>query len=158
MTTALQARQAVRSRVETDANRPLDAGGVQIPLSWQNESYALPDNPAPFVHIEFDNDGPDGRGPTAFGGGQGQNLYRNRASVVAYVFVPKDEGLDEADSIAEQVATLFRSYRDSTISCSSAHTYPGGNGADIKPPGLDSEVGNYFYAIAEASLHFDLIG
>jgi hypothetical protein len=117
----------------------------------------LPDIPAPFVHIEFDNDGP-GNGPTAFGGGRGQNLYRNQASVVAYVFVPKGEGLNEADSIAEQVAALFRSYRDTTISCSSAHAYPGGNGADIKPPGLDSEVGNYFYAIAEASLNFDQIG
>lgn len=158
MTTALQARQAVKARVEDAANRPVDAAGVQIPISWPSENYPLPDIPAPFVHIEFDNDGPDGRGPTAFGGGQGQNLYRNRASVTAYVFVPKGEGLDEADSIAEQVATLFRSYRDSTISCSSAHTYPGGNGADIKPPGLDSEVGNYFYAIAEASLTFDLVG
>lgn len=156
MTTVAQAYAAVRSRLE--ANVPTDSGSQPVPLRWQNEAAALPATPAPFVYVEFDNDGSPTRGPAAYGAGRGNNLYRNEATIAAYVFVPRGEGIEEAQSIAEQIAALFRSHRDNDISCFRATVYPGGNGADIRPPGLDSEVGNYFYAIAEVDLHFDQLG
>lgn len=148
MTTVSQARAAVRSRIEANI--------TSVPLRWQNEDGGpLPDEPAPFVYAEFNTE----RGSIAgFGGGRGNNLYRNPARIEAYVFVPKGEGLDRAESIAEQIATLFRSYRDQHISCFDASVYPGGDGAELTPPGLSSEVGNYFWAACEVSLHFDQIG
>lgn len=149
MTTATQAFTVIRTRLE--ANQPSGLG-----LRWQNEDgEALPDTPAPFAYIEFLTD------PAflaSFGGGRSANRYRNRARITAYVFVPRGQGLTVATDYAEQVATVFRSYRDADISCFDASVYPGGNGADIKPPGLDSAVDNYFYAVAEISLFFDQIG
>lgn len=131
-------------------------GGTTVPLRWQNENGdPLPDEPAPFVYTEFLNEGADIAG---FGGGRGSNLYRNRAMVEAYVFVPKGEGLDAAENIAEQIAVLLRSYRDAHISCFSATVIPGGDGAMLTPPGLTSDVGNYFWAACEVRLHFDQIG
>ena len=156
MTTVAQAYAAVRGRLES--NVPT-SGGDPIPLRWQNEiGEPLPDIPAPFVYVEFDNDGSVTRGPASFGAGRGDNIYRNEATITAYVFVPTGEGLNEAHAIAEQIAALFRSHRDNDISCFRSTVYPGGQGADIRPPGLDSEVGNYFYAIAEIDLHFDQLG
>lgn len=157
MATAKDARLAVRARIE--------AGGISVPLRWPNEAQdsegntELPDTAAPFIYCEFQNEGPEfGRGPSAFGGGRGQNLYRCDAVFEAYVFVPKGEGLDEAETLAEQVAALLRSYRTATISCFDATVYPGGDGADLKPPGLTSEVGNYFWARCEVNLQFEQIG
>lgn len=153
MTTASQARAVVRARIE--------AGGISVPLRWQNEatdsngSIDLPDTPSPFVYTEFLT---DPQQLASFGGGRGSNRYRNPARIDSYVFVPKGEGLDEAEQIAEQIATLFRSYRDTDISCFDATVYPGGDGAALKPPGLTSEVGNYFWAVVEISLFFDTIG
>lgn len=159
MTTASQARAAVRSRIES--GNVVDAGSQPVPFRWQNEAadslgnIPLPDTPAPFVYVEFDNDGPGGSGPTAYGGGRGANLYRNMAWVAAYVLVPKDEGVNEAEAIAEQIAVLLRSHRDEHISCFEATVYPGGSGADLKLP---VDVGNYFWAMCEARLWFDQIG
>jgi hypothetical protein len=151
-TTASQARLVMRARIEAAA---ITLRSVPVPLRWQNEATPLPDTPSPFVYSEFLT----GRGRIAgFGGGRGCNLYRNPATFTAYVFVPKDSGLDDAEAIAEQVAALFRSYRDDSISCFDATVHPGGDGAELKPPGLASVVGNYFYAVAEISLHFDQIG
>lgn len=148
MTTVSQARAVVRARIE--------AGGLGVPLRWQNEDGGpLPDEPAPFVYAEFNTE----RGSIAgYGGGRGNNLYRNPARIEAYVFVPKGQGLDQAETIGEQIAALFRSYRDADISCFDATVYPGGDGAALTPPGLLSEVGNYFWAGVEISLHFDQIG
>jgi hypothetical protein len=153
MTTAKQARTVIRSRLE--------AGGLSVPLRWQNEeadssgNVELPDLPAPFVYTEFLTDPAQ---LVSFGGGRYQNRYRNPARLDAYVFVPKGEGLDEAETIAEQIAVLFRSYRDTDISCFDATVYPGGDGASLKPPGLNSEVGNYYWACCEVSLFFDQTG
>lgn len=159
MTTAKTARQVMRSRLE--AGNVIDGNSQAVPFRWQNESadslgnIELPDTPSPFVYIEFNVD----RGDIAsFGGGRGQNRYRNPARLEAFVFVPKGEGLDEAESIAEQIAALFRSYRDNDISCFDASVYPGGDGEELKPKGLASEVGNYFWAGVEVSLFFDQIG
>lgn len=159
MTTAGQARTVMRSRLEAGA--VVDGRGAPVPFRWQNETsdslgnVDLPDTPAPFVYVEFLTDPQD---LVSFGGGRGQNRYRNPARLDAYVFVPRGQGLDEAEAIAEQVAGLFRSYRDNDVSCFGATVYPGGDGASLKPPGLSSEVGNYFWACCEVNLFFDQIG
>lgn len=157
--TANQARKAVRTRIE--AASIVDNKSAAVPFRWQNEAQdslghtELPESASPFVYCEFLVE----RGRVAgYGGGRGANLYRNSAYLVAHVLVPKNSGLDEAESIAEQVATLFRSYQDGTISCFDATVYPGGDGASLNPAGLNSPVGNYFYATTEISLIFDTIG
>lgn len=152
MTTATQAYGALRARLE---------GGMPIPLRWQNDdadsdgNAALPDTPAAFAYTEFVTDPAE---IVSFGGGRGQNRYRNPARLDVYVFVPRGQGLAVATDYAETAAALFRSYRDADVSCFGVSVFPGGSGADLKPPGLNSEVGNYWYAIAEIDLFFDLIG
>ncbi|MFC3071489.1 hypothetical protein [Shinella pollutisoli] len=153
MTTVTQARQAVRARIEA-GNVAFD--GVPVPLRWQNEDCGpLPDDPAPFVYVEFLN---EGSSIVAYGGGRCANTHRNRCRVEVYAFVPKGWGLDAAESIAEQIATLLRSHRDQHVSCFDATVIPGGDGAMLTPPGLQSEVGNYFWAACEVSLFFDQTG
>ncbi len=150
MTTATQARQAVRLRMEAGG---ITYNGVAVPLRWQNEAGdPLPDDPAPFVYTEFLV---EQARVAAFGGGRGANLHRNTCRVEGYVFVPKGWGLDAAESIAEQAAALFRSHRDATISCFTARVVPGGDGADLKPSGLPSPVSNYFWCGFDVALHFD---
>jgi hypothetical protein len=157
--TATQARQAARSRIESSSI--VDRLSNPVPFRWQNEAAdslgnaALPDSPSPFVYCEFIVESGSIAG---YGGGRNFNLYRNHARLVAYVLVPKNSGMDQAESIAEQIAALFRSYQDGTISCFDATVYPGGDGAAINPVGLNSPVGNYFYATMESSLIFDQIG
>jgi len=153
MTTATEARHAVRSRMEA-GNIAFD--GNAVPLRWQNEDGGpLPDGPTPFVYTEFLNEGASIAG---YGGGRGLNIYRNMAVVESFVFVPKGWGLDAAENIAEQIAALLRSHRDAHISCFEATVIPGGDGAKLTPPGLSSDVGNYFYAATEIRLHFDQVG
>lgn len=149
----------MRGRIESAGI--VDSRSAIVPFRWQNENAdslgnaELPSVPSPFVYCEFTTS----RGRIAeYGGGRGRNVYRSAAWIVAYVFVPKGNGLDEAEMIAEQIAALFRSYRDSSISCFDATVQPGGDGTDLKPPGLSSVVGSYFYAVTEVSLHFDQIG
>jgi hypothetical protein len=154
-TTASQAIAAIKARIE--------AGGLAFPRRYQgeaadsNERVSLPDTPAIFAFIVFNNEG-SGRGPAAFGGGRGSNLYRNQATVDAYVFAPNGEGLSVATDAAEQLATLLRSFRDSDISCFSADVIPVGPGSSIAPPGLSSAVNDYQCAVAVIALHFDQIG
>lgn len=124
-------------------------------LCWQNDDVTLPATPAAFAYTEFLTERAE---LASFGGGRGQNRWRNRASLTVYVFVPRGQGLAVATDLAEAVATIYRSYRDSNVSCFEASVYPGGDGAAIAPPGLRSEVNNYFYAVADISLFFDLIG
>lgn len=153
MTTALGAFNAIRARLE--ANAPTYAG-QPVPLRWQNENGdPIPDVPAPFIYLEFL--AYDGQ-LASFGSGRTANRYRNYATIEAYVFVPRGWGVSDALTIAEQVGAAFRSYRDTDISCFDATVYPGGSGASIKPPGMDSEVGNYDYAAAQISLFYDQIG
>lgn len=148
--TASQALAAIRARLE--------AASFAFPLRWQGEDNGpIPDTPAVFAFVVFNNEG-SGRGPAAYGGGRGANLYRNQAVVEAYVFAPNGEGLSVATDAAELVAAQLRSFRDSSISCFAADVIPVGPGSTIKPPGLDSAVDNYQCAIAEVALHFDQIG
>lgn len=148
--TVSQARAAVKSRLE--------AASFAFPLRWPgDDSGPLPDTPATFAFIVFNNEG-SGREPTAYGGGRGSNLYRNQAMVEAFVFAPNGEGLEVATDTAELVAAQLRSFRDSSISCFSADVIPVGEGSNIKPPGLASDVSNYQCAVAEIALMFDQIG
>jgi hypothetical protein len=144
--TADQALTAVKTR-------------LAFPLYWQgDDAPTLPDTPAAFGFVIFNNEG-SGRAPAAFGGGQGANLYRNRASVEAYVFSPLgDGGAAAVMALAETVATRLRSYRTSQIFCTSADVILVGNGSAISVPGLSSEVSNYQCAVAEIALSFDQIG
>lgn len=147
MATVSQAYDAVRARLEAQL--------VGTTLYWQNENNYLPDTPTRFVYVEFLTG-------SAFivgiGGGEANNRYRNPAMVEAYAFVPNGEGLKSATDLAEQVAAALRSYNNGTIRCIEATVMPGGDGSDLKPSGMDSEVGNYFYATASVSLSFDQIG
>jgi hypothetical protein len=153
MTTATGAYNVIRARLE--ANVPTSNGSA-VALRWQGETGGpLPNTPSPFVYVEFIAD------PGALvgiGGGRGNNIYRNPARIDAFCFVPRDWGLTYATDLAEAVATLFRSYRDDDISCFEASVIPLGAGASIKPPGLDSEVDNYYAAVAECELTFDQVG
>lgn len=149
-TTATQAQAAVRAQIE--------AGSIAFPLYWQGEDAPiLPNDPTTFGFVVFSNEG-SGRGPTAFGGGPGSNLYRNRATIEAYVFAPNGEGLAVAADAAETIAARLRSFRSSSISCYSADVIPVGPGSSISPPGFTSEVSNYQCAVAECVLTFDQIG
>lgn len=154
MTTASAAYAVIKARLET--NKP-----TGLVLRWQNVdedsdgNTQLPDTPSAFAYTEFLTDPAQ---LVSFGGGRTNNRYRNTARIVTYVFVPRGQGLAVATDYAEQVATIFRSYRDNDISCFESSVFPGGNGADLKPPGLSSEVDNYFWASVEVALFFDLIG
>lgn len=159
MTTVTQARGAARALIESGGI--VAANGTAVPLRWQNEKedstgqIALPDTPKPFVYTEFLV---SRSAVIERGAGLGHVRHRHPAQVVAYVFVPKDEGLDEAEAIAEQIAVLFRPYRANGITVEDVTVEPGGDGASITPPGLQAPVGNYFWAACEVSLYFDLIG
>lgn len=159
MTAITQAFAAIRSRLEGGSYT--DGAGNALATSWlrfQGEDGGpLPDTPAPLAYIELENFGA-GRGPAAYGGGRGGNLYRNEGLINAFVFVPNGHGLSVAIALAEQVAARMRSFRDSDISCFSAVVRPIGEGTSIVPRGLRSEVNNYTCAVVEIAFHFDQTG
>lgn len=146
MTTASGAYDAVRSRI---------AANITTPVYWQGEDNTLPDVPMPFYFVEFIS---ETAALVSFGAGRGSNRYRHPAHINAHAFVPQGWGVRPAMDLAETMAALFRSYRDTDISCSDATVHPLGHGSEVAPPGLRSEVGNYFVAVAEISLFYDLIG
>lgn len=150
-TTEAQARAAVRAQ--------LPGSAFSFPLYWQgDDAPTLSDTPSAFAFIVFNNEG-SGRGPSAFGGGQGQNLYRNRALVEAFVFAPTRSapGAASASDRAELIAARLRSFRGSSINVEAADVIFVGPGSSISVPGLGA-VNNYQCAVAEISLHFDQIG
>ena len=153
MTTATEAYNALKQRL-------IDAA-LGVPLRWQgdnkdsNGNVELPDTPATFIYSEMIAEPAE---LVAYGGGPLQNLYRNPARFVSYVFIPRNTGLTTATDLAEAIAQQFRSYRTAQISCFDATVHPGGDGAQLTPPGLTSEVNNYFWASTEVSLFFDQLG
>lgn len=152
MTTASEAFAAIRSRLEAGDS------GISITLRWQGEDGgALPDTPTAFAYVVFNNQGSFGA-PASYGGGRGQNRYRNQALVEAFVFAPNGEGLVSAMDHAETIAARLRSFRDTDVSCFSADVIPVGEGSTVAPPGLSNEVNNYQAAVAECSFFFDQIG
>lgn len=152
-TTASQAFAAIRARLEAADS------GITIPLRWQGENGdALPSPPSPFAFVDFNNDGSGGR-PVAFGGGAGQNIYRNRAHVEVYVFTPSNDTLVAALDWAEAIASRLRSFRSDSISCFSADLIPIGQGSSVSLPGMSSGVaGDYQCVAVEVELFFDQVG
>ncbi len=147
-TTTSQALAAIRTQVGT--------ASITFPIYWQGEDVPpLPDTPATFAFVVFNNEGSTLAG---FGGGRGNNLYRNNATLEAYVFVPSGEGLSVATDAAELIAASIRSFRNTSISCFRADVVPIGPGSSMSVPGLTSVVSNYQCAVAEVFLSFDLIG
>ena len=153
MASATQAYDAVRARLDA-----VDSG-ITIPLRWHGEDNGpLPDVPADFAYVVFDNLG-SRPGPIAFGGGIGRNVYRNLAGVTVFVFVPNRAGVRRAMVEAETIAARLRSFRDDDIFCRSADITPAGDGASIAPPGLQrNELNNYLCAVVEVDLTFDTVG
>lgn len=150
-TTEAQARAAVRAQ--------LPGSAFAFPIYWQgDDTPPLPDTPAPFAFIVFNNEG-SGRGPTAYGGGRGNNLYRNSASVEAFVFSPigSETGADLVSGRAEQIASRLRGYRDANISVHNADVIFIGPGSSLSVPGVNA-VDNYQCAVAEIALTFDQLG
>ncbi len=150
MTTVSAAIAAIRTRIE--ANTPTRVIGH---LRWQNEDAdPLPEVPAPFLYTEID---PDKQYIAGFGGGAGGNLWRTPARANCFAFVPRGEGIASATDLAETVAALFRGYRSGDLQCFGATVYPVGTGG-AGVPGLANEADNYYAAVAEIEMHFDLVG
>jgi hypothetical protein len=160
MTTATQAYASIRSLIE--ANKP----AAVTAMRWQDEAQdsngntSLPDTAATFIYTEFLAD-------KSFvverGGGVGNLRNRCPAHLEIFVLTPKGQGLVVADgsgslNIAEAIAAFIRPYRLNGVTVESATAYPGGDGADLKPKGLDSAVDNYSWSAVEVDLYFDLIG
>src|SRR5580765_8769291 len=135
----------------------LDSGGFSFPIYNNSDpSYQFTDVPATFGVMVFDVQGST---LVAFGGGRGQNVYRNNALGAVYVFTPSNQGsYDSAATAAKPVADHLRSYRDDTISIFKADVASFGPGSDFSIPGLVSEVSNYTGALVEAFVIFDQIG
>ncbi len=145
--TATEAHAALKTQVGT---------GLAFTVYWQGEATPiLPDTPAAFGYAVFDVQGST---PVAFGGGRGNNVYRNSALLSVYVFSPDGEGASAVLAHAETVAARLRSYRDQYVSCFSADVILIGPGSAMSVPGLSNEVSNYQCAVAEISLYFDQIG
>ena len=85
----------------------------------------------------------------SFGAGRGANRWRNSGRLLAHVMVPIGHGLDQAAAWAEQIAAVFRSHRDGTVSCFAAWVDLGG--------AADAD-GNYFGCTAVCEFFFDQIG
>lgn len=152
MTTASQALAALRSR--------LSGAGLSFTVYWHGDDQpVLPDEPTTFAFMILNNDG-SGFSPAGFGGGLGSNLYRNRATLEAYVFAPPTgaDGMGPVMDIAELIAARFRSFRDSNVFVQAADVEPIGEGSNISVPGLETAVNNYLCAVAVVKLHFDQIG
>lgn len=146
MSSIVTAWSALRSRAEAN---------ITLPMYWPDENIELPDTPASFVYFFMENFRAFLAG---FGGGAGNNLWRNPAELHAFAFVPVGQGVAVAMTHAETVAALFRSFRSSDVSCFAASVHPVGKGAEIIPAGLDPAAGNYAAAVAIIDLHFDQIG
>jgi len=152
--TADEAFTAIRTRLTAVGS------GISIPLYFQGDDPpTLSDDPAPFAFVVFNNDG-SGRGPAAFGGGVGRNLYRNQGVIEAYTFSPigSEIGADKVMKRAETIAARLRSFRSAEVSFASADVIYIGDGSKISVRGLNSPVNNYQCAVAECAFHFDQIG
>jgi hypothetical protein len=143
-----QAIAAVRNRLDT-------ASYPYLIYYHGDDAPILPDTPIDWAYVVFNN---EGSSLAAFGGGRGNNVYRNRARVEIFVFAPLGMGAQYVNMLAENVAARLRSYRDETISCFQADVIPVGPGSTLAVPGLANDVNNYQCAIVEAILIFDLIG
>lgn len=142
-------------RAVLEASPPVDMRMGALALLWQHEQNQIPQAPSPFIYSELVTS----RGHIAsYGGGRGQNRYRVPAEFNCFVFVPAGQGVAVSLALAEQAAALFRSFRSGDVSCVDATVMPVGEGADLVPPGLQSQASNYACAVATVSLFFDQAG
>lgn len=151
--TTTEAIAALRDRCEAPDS------GIAIPMYWHGDADrpTLPDQPAAFAYLVFTNHR-SGGGLIGFGGGPGHNLWRNNATLTAYVFAPDGEGMSIVLDHAETIAARLRSFRDAGVSCFSASVMPAGPGSSVAPPGLQSAVSSYQCAVCEVDVIFDQIG
>jgi hypothetical protein len=134
----------------------LNAGSYGFPVYFEGDDAALlPDTPSPVAVVAFNN---ECEIAVSFGGGRGNNVYRNRMRVEAFVFSPMGYGAEAVAAYAEPVAAQLRSYRDDVISCFGAGVFPVGTASTLAVPGLASDISNYQCAVVEAVVTFDLTG
>lgn len=140
MTTVATVHAAIKSR--------LAAQLPAVTFRYQNETAPLPDTPATYVFVELNVLKQNLAG---FGGGRFANLYRSDGFILALILMPiSTAGVDAGLQLAEQVAAVFRSYRDSDISCVDA---------TVRPEIGRTEEGNYtMVASVEVTVTFDQIG
>ena len=139
MTTVAAAQAVIRARLE-----------AQLPalsFKWQNESFIVPNTAAPFAHVELIVEGMEFAG---FGGGRFANLQRTTGRIEAQVMVRANTAVATGYATAEDIAAVFRSFRDEDISCFTAEVFPEFG---------RTEDGNYNHvATVICDLHFDKIG
>lgn len=129
---------------------------TMLPLYWdRDERPTLPEMASPFVFFTID------ASPArfvAFGGGRHANLQRTAGELIAFIFLPRDWGLEQHATYGEHVAAAFRSHRDEHVSCSAVSPSPAVDGSSLAPPGLDSEVDKYACTIVAVPFHYDGVG
>lgn len=158
MTTPSQAYAAFRAVIEnatiTDGAQ---FGSGPVAMLWYGDpNQVIPDFPQPFAFTIFD--AATRASVIEIGGGRGANRHRNPSIASVFVCTAKDSGQQRSTDIAEQIAALFRPYNANGIICESATVYPTVDGTALKPPGSNSDVGNYMVAACEVEFYFDLIG
>lgn len=155
-----QAYSAVRALLEGNVPTGVTA------LRWQDQDadsngvVPLPDVAATFLYSEFTI---EKSGVIEIGRGRGANRHRVPAQLVIFVLSPRGNGLVNAGVGCLEIATTLAAFFRSTaalgaIKVDSATAYAGGDGAALKPKGLDSAVAAYFWAACEVEFYFDLIG
>lgn len=124
-----------------------------VPVFWYKELNILPDSPNPFVVFELEVQRSELVG---FGGGRGENLYRFSCELLGYLAVQKGRGSEYGSALAEAIAAVFRSFRDSNVSCFDSTPRPV---TDVTPDASEGvEVGNYDWYLIATTLHFDQVG
>lgn len=142
MTTTAAAQAAIRAKLTADL--------PALMFKWQNESFIVPAIAVPFAFVELQILRQE---LIATGGGRFNNLYRNHGFIVAQVQVRANTAVTDGLTTAEQIAAVFRSYRDfgaDPYSCFEA---------TVRPETGRTEDGNYNHlASAEIVIHFDQVG
>lgn len=148
MATIVTALAAIKARAVAQIS--------MLPMKWQDEANVIPDTPSPFVffflemararHIEV-------------GSGRGSNRARADGELLAFVFTPRDWGLEASLPYAEHVAAGLRSYRAAgSVTIGFAAPQPRGDQSPMKPPGLSSPVNNYACNVVAFPIYFDQVG
>ncbi len=153
MTTVVTVLSALRSLIEADP--PLDPSNVALPMYWQDDTITLPDIATAFAYFELEMDRAFLAG---YGGGRGNNMYRQSGSLLCYLFTPIGQGVSVGLAYGEQIASTFRSFRSADVSCFAASVEPLGKGAELVPDGMRSAAGNYAAVLVVVDLYFDQIG
>jgi len=144
MVAALKAREAAQVTLFDDRRY------------WDRDAKPeLPAEPAAFVFYRIEMDRAQF---VSIGGGRGNNLARSEGELQAFVFLPRDWGLEQEALYGEHVAAAFRSYRATDVSCGAVTPQPAVPGSDLKPQGIDSEVENYSCIVAAVPIFYDQVG